>query len=46
MWIKERSLALGALEEGLTLNGLVDLSFCCGLVPLEAVNEIIFGSVM
>jgi hypothetical protein len=42
MWIKERSLALKALEEGLTLNGLSDPSFCCGLVPLEAVNEIIF----
>lgn len=42
MWIKERSLALHALEEGLTLNGLADLSFCCGLVPLEAVNEMIF----
>lgn len=42
MWIKERSLALQALEEGLTLNGLADMSFCCGLVPLEAVNEIIF----
>ncbi|CAB9509835.1 expressed unknown protein [Seminavis robusta] len=42
MWIKERSLALKALEEGLTLSGLADLSFCCGLVPLEAVNEVIF----
>ena len=44
MWIKERSLAIKALEEGLTLNGLADMSFCCGLVPLEAVNEIIFTS--
>ena len=43
MWIKERSLALKALEEGLTLNGLADLSFCCGLVPLEAVDEILFS---
>lgn len=42
MWIKERSLALRALEEGLTLNGLLDLSFCCGLAPLEAVNEVLF----
>lgn len=42
MWIQERSLALEALEEGLTLNGLADVSFCCGLVPLEAVNEIFF----
>jgi len=42
MWIKERSLAIGAFEEGLTLNGLADLSFCCGLVPLEAVSEIFF----
>ena len=43
MWIKERSLALKALEEGLTLNGLADISFCCGLVPLEAVDEIMFS---
>lgn len=43
MWIKERSLALQALEEGLTLGGLADMSFCCGLVPLEAVNEIVFS---
>lgn len=43
MWIKERSLALQALEEGLSLNGLADVSFCCGLVPLEAVDEILFS---
>ena len=43
MWINERSLALKALEEGLTLNGLADISFCCGLVPLEAVDEILFS---
>ena len=41
--IKERSLALKALEEGLTLNGLSDLSFCCGLVPIEAINEVLFS---
>jgi len=43
MWINERSLALKALEEGLTLNGLADMSFCCGMVPLEAVDEILFS---
>lgn len=43
MWIKERSLALKALEEGLTLNGLLDMSFCCGLVPMEAVSGVLFS---
>lgn len=42
MWIKERSLALEAISEGLSLNGLADMSFCCGLVPLEAISEVMF----
>jgi hypothetical protein len=43
MWIKERLLAIKALEEGLTLNGLADITFVTSMVPLEAINEILFS---